>query len=169
MISAEEAAKAVNATVLNVRTSISQGRVPPLAEFDSPQEFRAYWDDHILSEGVEAAKRISVDGHTLNEVRLRNELVKLALLEMELEEKKQAMIYADVAKKLYRDVMQQIRDGLLSLPARHAPVLAAAYGVDPHKVFVDMEMILRDYCSRLSDEIEFPERKRMGRKPKGEQ
>jgi hypothetical protein len=162
-----DAAKAVGVTPQIVRTTIHQGRVPDLDEFASVEEFARHWDENIMSEAVEAAKRISVDGFTLNEMRLKSEIIKVKLLEHELEERTKQLIFADVARKLYSEVIQMIREGLMSLPARHAPILAAEYGVDAHKVFLDIEAIVRDFCSRLSDEIEFPERKPIGRPRKG--
>lgn len=162
-----DAAKAVGVTPQIVRTTIHQGRVPSIDEFSSIEDFVRHWDENVMAEAVEAAKRISIDGFTLNEMRLKSEIIKVKLLEHELEERTKQLIFAHVAKKLYSDVIQMIREGLMALPARHAPILAAEYGVDPHKVFLDIEAIVRDFCSRLSDDVEIPDRKPIGRPRKG--
>lgn len=142
-----------------MRATVSQGRFPPPDEFATLAELIEKWDAEILSGAVETAKRINVEGHTLNEVRLRNELVRLALLELELQDRKDELIFAHVAKSFIRDVLQRIRDGLMSLPARHAPILAAKYGADPHAMYLDIETIVRDFSTRISDDVDIPKPK----------
>lgn len=88
---------------------------------------------------------------TITQATLRKESALATLREIELSEKQGKLIEVDAAATLWASVGQIIRDGLLSLPERIAPELAAL--TDQRQVRDQLRDELRKVLANFPDAI----------------
>ena len=154
VFSTYDAAKRVGVPQPQVVKAIQVQRIRPLKEYANLDEFAADWERNVLSRRDVGHIEVNTEGKTLNQLRAEREVIARDLALLELQERKNALIYREAARKAFADIVGRIKQGFMALPARHAPVLAAKYGADPHTVHVDLDDMIREQLTRLADEIE---------------
>jgi hypothetical protein len=169
MLQMTPTARKLGVSVQYLAYAISEGKIAPLETYSSYEEVERHWKERVLPEGEALAAKIKVDNTNLNEVRLKHEMVKLALATLELERLKGQLVRRDVYDAEANRVFTIFKEGLVSLPARVVPELAAEFDIDPHALMLDLDDVIRGYLERLPDEIRLdpPARRGPGRPRKG--
>lgn len=164
-----DSAEKLGVSTANLGMAISRGKIKRLDQYSSFEELEEDYRGSILSRGEEAAAKIDVEGYTLNQLRMKNEIAKLAMLNMDVEERKAKLVYRDTVDRIVASIFSQYKDGLAGLPARVAPVMAAKLGVDQHELMICLEDMMRDYLGRLPETLDLDfSTKRTGRPRKSD-
>ena len=153
VFSTYDAAKRVGVAQPQVVKAIQVRRIKPLKEYADLDEFAADWERNVLSRKDVGHIEVDTEGKTLNQLRAEREVIARDMALLELEQKKGSLVYREAAQIAFADIVGRIKQAFMALPARHAPVLAAKYGVDPHAVYVDLDAMLREQLARIADEI----------------
>jgi hypothetical protein len=83
--------------------------------------------------------------------RTLNEALKAKERRLRIDEREGRLVNQDAAKKLFFEVARQARDAWLGWPARIAADLASTLGVDPHKVQVELDRLIRAHLNEQAD------------------
>jgi siderophore synthetase component len=76
--------------------------------------------------------------------------VRAAHAELQLKIKRREMVDARAAENAIAELAHRVRDQVLTAPARHAAVIAAEFGLDPHQLIIALDQILRDALTDIA-------------------
>jgi hypothetical protein len=155
-LSVNEIATRFGITGNAVRKMIREGRVSVLPDgtLDPRTFLREYAENTKLEHsgggklGVTKEGNSSAAGQSLAQVRLAREALETQLVQLEYRKKVGDLLPADEVEEAASDLGRRVRDLLLAIPPRLAPVVAGL--TDPEECFKVLEKEVNAVCDELS-------------------